>query len=181
MSLFEILMRTPLVLGGLVLLRVWARTSEVPGGYAIFRRLPLLARPVVIAALIVGWLQLLGAAVLPVFPAVWLWRLFGFPLFAVGVALAIWGKLTLKANWAPGDSRSLIAGGAFGFCRHPIYFGGFLAAVGAEIALGSALMLLAIPGFFVLRAAVMSEERMLVDVFGDDYRRYMRTVPRFGI
>lgn len=174
--------------GALALLFTWARSWEIPGVYALFARFPTLAWLLTIGVIALSWAQVLGILVLPLFLAIWAWRIFGFPLFVAGIAFAVWGVLTLRA-WGSAGRGTVIrngirlnpTGGPFGFCRHPIYLGWFLAALGAEIMLGSALVILAIPGFFILRIIVRIEEEVLLELLGKDYRWYMRIVPRFGI
>jgi protein-S-isoprenylcysteine O-methyltransferase Ste14 len=75
--------------------------------------------------------------------------------------------------------QQLVTGGAYGFVRHPIYLGVFL------IWLGLALSFLSLLVFFITVLYVIpiyvlymrSEERMMIDGFGDAYRRYCQTVP----
>lgn len=176
----EIVIRILFLLGGLTLLAVWRKTGETPGGYVLFKHLSLKARAVVTLAIVVGGLQFVGVGVGTFYMP--FERVLGLLIFCFGMGLAAWGKLTLGSNWDPREeSRPLITRGAYRLCRHPIYLGGYLAAVGVEIALGSVLALLAIPGLFVLRAAVISEEEMLIAHFGEEYRDYQRRVQRFII
>ena len=176
----EIAVRILFLLGGLTLLAVWRKTGETPGGYVLFKHLSLKARVAVTLAIVVGGLQFVGVGVGTFYMP--FERVLGLLIFCGGIALGAWGKLTLGPNWDPSeDSRPLVTWGAYDLCRHPIYLGGYLAAVGAEIALGSILALLAIPGLFVLRAAAISEEEMLIAHFGEEYRDYRRRVRRFVI
>lgn len=178
----EIAVRVLFLLGGLALLVAWRRTGETPGGYVLFKRLSFRAGVIVILVLFVGTLQLLGVKIGVFLPEELLDQVVGLVLFWLGIGLAAWGKLTLGPNWDPlREKRPLITRGVYRLCRHPIYLGGFLTAVGAEIALGSILFLLAIPGFFVLRAAAISEEKLLTEYLGDEYRNYQWRVRRFII
>jgi protein-S-isoprenylcysteine O-methyltransferase Ste14 len=178
----EIVVRILFLLGGLALLAVWRKTSETLGGYVLFKCLSRKARALVGLAVLCGTLQLFGVKIGVLFPKTLADTVIGLALFGFGVGLATWGKLTLGSNWDPHkEKRPVIAWGAYRFCRHPIYLGGFLAAVGAEIALGSILFLLAIPGFFVLRAAAISEENLLIGCLGGEYRDYQWKVRRFLI
>ncbi|EJL30542.1 methanethiol S-methyltransferase [Novosphingobium sp. AP12] len=66
--------------------------------------------------------------------------------------------------------------------RHPLYSGFFLAFWATPLMTAGHLLLAAALSVFML-VAIRLEERDLVDVFGDDYRRYRTTtgmlVPRF--
>lgn len=170
-----------LFLGVLILDVIWVvHGFEEVGAYVFYERLSSRAKKVVLLAILAGVLQILGVKIGVLYAEAIALRVFGLLVYSAGIALAIRGKMTLGRNWDPKtESRPLITWGAYHLCRHPIYLGGFLAAVGAEIALGSILVLLAIPGLFVLRAAAISEEEMLLGHFGEEYRDYQRRVKRF--
>jgi len=66
--------------------------------------------------------------------------------------------------------------------RNPMYVGGILFLAGLSIALASSWMLvMTILSAFVLHFGVVKrEERYLTAKFGEPYRRYMASVPRYG-
>jgi protein-S-isoprenylcysteine O-methyltransferase Ste14 len=68
----------------------------------------------------------------------------------------------------------LVRGGFYRFIRHPVYAGIYLALVAWPIAYGaplSALLTIVIIGV-ALRREVVREENMLIERYGDEYRRY---------
>jgi len=73
--------------------------------------------------------------------------------------------------------------GVYRFSRHPIYFGGFLLFLGIGIACASWLFILFALAWMILwLIAVPSEERDVIEKYGDTYREYMKRTPRwFGI
>ncbi len=102
--------------------------------------------------------------------------------FWVGVPLVVGGELL--RIWSAGyltKLSCLVTAGPFAMCRNPLYVGSFL------ICLGYLMMcqrldafIIGIILFWVLHgAAVVYEERMLTEKFGDDFKDYCKAVPRF--
>jgi len=76
------------------------------------------------------------------------------------------------------ERPEVIRKSVFGLVRHPIYLGEILLYLGflaLNISLAAAVVWLLAIGF--LHYFSRHEERLLIDRFGDDYRRYMREVP----
>ncbi|HVE83258.1 MAG TPA: isoprenylcysteine carboxylmethyltransferase family protein [Myxococcales bacterium] len=107
----------------------------------------------------------------------------------LGAALIIAG--TLLVTWAVVAFRSwrllptidaeheLCTAGPFRFVRHPIYLALDLLGIGSAIWVGTPLVIASV-AFFVLGGDLRarSEERALLQAFGDRYRSYMRQVRR---
>lgn len=99
----------------------------------------------------------------------------GLPLVALGEAIRVWasGYLTKLSG--------LVTAGPFAICRNPLYVGSFLISLGYfvmcnrwDVLIGGIVL------FWVLHgAAVIYEERLLVEKFGEDFAEYCRNVPRF--
>ena len=72
--------------------------------------------------------------------------------------------------------------GIFAHLRNPMYVGMGLAVIGIVIAFAFEWTLFAlIVGALVMHfGVVLREERYLERKFGDDYRRYKQSVPRYG-
>lgn len=99
-------------------------------------------------------------------------------LAALGVALHAWSALTLRKWW---DGNALCVTGPFRWFRHPMY-----AAWATFILPAAALWLdswICLAGLVVVHAAwhriVAPEERMMLALFGDEYRRYAAVTGRF--
>jgi protein-S-isoprenylcysteine O-methyltransferase Ste14 len=111
----------------------------------------------------------------------------------VSLVLASWGLwYNLRANlvfrltntpflpWQP--TRVIAAKDIYARTRNPMYQGFFLIVLGIAVVFridGAVLML--IPAALLLHyGVVLREERYLARRFGDSYRHYMSTVPRYG-
>lgn len=106
----------------------------------------------------------------------------GVGLTALGVAFAIWARVTLGKNWSGAvvtvkERHELVTRGPYAFVRHPIYSGFLLAALGTVMTngdlgglIGFALMVLA----FALR--IPREERFMTEQFPADYPSYKKRV-----
>jgi protein-S-isoprenylcysteine O-methyltransferase Ste14 len=118
------------------------------------------------------------AAVLPV--------LLGLVLIAAGLALWVWtvrllariGQGTL-APWDP--TRRLVVEGPYRYARNPMITAVSAVLLGEAAAFGSSALLIWWVAFLAVNCAyfVSVEEPGLVRRFGDEYRDYMRNVPRW--
>ncbi len=141
--------------------------------------------------LLVGgfWLLFGGAApwpwfyfrMLPAVPVIW-WT--GLVLTAVGVAIAIWARLSLGSNWSGTvtlkEGHELIRKGLYRQIRHPIYTGILLGAIGSGMIQGELRDLL---GFFVLFCSLFikakREEAFLFQEFGSNFTEHQRHTGMF--
>ena len=105
-------------------------------------------------------------------------RCVGVLLIGFGLFLHMWTFFTLK-NWWQKDQ--LCIGGPFRYFRHPMY-----AAWVSFISMGVALMLNSWAYVFwsvalhpIWHLLARREEKIVVDAFGDQYRRYAATTGRF--
>ena len=109
-------------------------------------------------------------------------RLVGIVAVIAAGLLAMWGLRSIGGEMASqAEVRAdteLVTGGAFGLVRHPLYLSILLLWAGASIALGSWFMaastIVLVPPFI---ARSRLEEELLVEHFGDAYRRYQDRVP----
>jgi protein-S-isoprenylcysteine O-methyltransferase Ste14 len=117
-------------------------------------------------------------------PSPWLRGLGG--VLAVGaIALAIWGRRTMKAAGTNVDpslpALAIVSGGPFAFTRNPLYLALIVlfTAIGLALADPSFLVFL-LPLTLVLQfGVVLREERYLDAKFGDVYRGYKARVRRW--
>jgi protein-S-isoprenylcysteine O-methyltransferase Ste14 len=101
----------------------------------------------------------------------------------VGLALAVGGAVTLRANYSSTvlirEGHELVDRGLYRFVRHPIYLGALLVVLGLPLATSSWIalppMLLLIP---LILYRIRIEERLLLEEFGEEYRSYMRRTRR---
>lgn len=99
-----------------------------------------------------------------------------------GLALVLWTLLSwrqLFVGHAVLGDQELVTGGAYGLVRHPVYLGAIVIWSGLSLCFLSAVAA-AITTLYVLPAYLLyarSEEAMMLESFGDEYRRYRREVP----
>ena len=91
-----------------------------------------------------------------------------------GEAIRVWAAGTIH------KTKHVTTAGPYARIRHPLYFGSFFVALGYCCMSGHwSSFLVIMPLFFLFHgAAVWMEERTLSQVFGEEYRRYMRQVGR---
>ena len=109
----------------------------------------------------------------------WEALLFLFGLILVGIATV--GRLWCGLYISGRKSSQLVIHGPYSASRNPLYFFSFLGAIGLGLATEMITLALVLSfSFFLSYQAVMrSEERFLEDKFGDSFRSYCATVPRF--
>ena len=130
-----------------------------------------------------GWL---GTRFVPASESV---ALIGVLLTAAGVAIAIWARWHLGANWSGvvtlKEGHELIRSGPYRTIRHPIYTGILLAFLGTAIALGEVRGLLAVAiAWLSFYAKARREESLLTQEFGERFAEHQRRtgmfLPRFS-
>jgi protein-S-isoprenylcysteine O-methyltransferase Ste14 len=145
---------------------------------------PLLALAAIVLGLAIDhWLPLDALAALLSWPVR---VIVGVLLFAGSAALGVPALLAFRAAgthvepWKP--ATVLVTGGIFRRLRNPMYVAIVLFLLGLAILLASDGMLLTtlvlVPVLHL--GVVRREERYLEVKFGDAYRRYRDTVPRYG-
>ncbi len=108
----------------------------------------------------------------------------GLVLAVAGVALCVWAKVHLKTNFTVTlgikEDHALITSGPYALVRHPIYTGFLLQFLGGALLYdsGATLLLLFLPFVAWFYWQSFAEEKLLVDRFGEAYRRYRATTGR---
>lgn len=108
----------------------------------------------------------------------------GLVMVILGIILLVWARRAIQGQFTGHlqiqPEHRLVQDGPYRFVRHPAYLGYLLLALGigigysSLIAIGAVIVLL-LPGL-VYRLRV--EEELLVEAFGEDYRRYARRTRR---
>ncbi len=88
---------------------------------------------------------------------------------------------TTVSPLSPSSATTLVTDGVFGVTRNPMYVGMLLLLLGFVLWLGAISSLAMVIAFFALldRNQIPTEERSLLDIFGDNYRTYCKRVPRW--
>lgn len=125
-----------------------------------------------------GWL---AARFVPASPAVeWI----GVLLTAAGVAVALWARWHLGANWSGvvtlKEGHELIRTGPYRTIRHPIYAGILLAFLGTAVAMGEVRGLLAVAiAWLSFYWKARREESFLTQEFGPGFAEHRRHTGMF--
>jgi protein-S-isoprenylcysteine O-methyltransferase Ste14 len=105
------------------------------------------------------------------------------PIVMAGLVIYAVGFMLYAAAWitvAISGGGKVLSNGPFRFSRHPIYMSSAIIFAGAGFASGSYLYLglSLLVGFTHLQNAI-AEERICLEVYGDEYRRYMAATSRW--
>ena len=114
-------------------------------------------------------------------------RYVGMAIFAIGLVLILLpmfvfrskGKVKKEDDWT--ETSILVDTGIYSVIRHPLYLGWLLMYV--ALVLWSQHWLTIIVGVLGMICVYMisrREDQRLVEKFGDNYKRYMRSVPRMN-
>lgn len=159
--------------------------TEVRDNAGVIAPPPLIALAAVLLGLALDWL--LPAYVLTVLLSFWERVVIAVILIGAGAALAIpalRGFRSAGTHVEPWKASTvLVTGGVFGRLRNPMYVGLTLLLAGLSIFLASDWMLVMTIVFMpvIHFGVVKREERYLEAKFGDAYRAYKASVPRYGI
>jgi len=101
----------------------------------------------------------------------------GFILIVISGVGRIWASAYISGL----KSKKVIDYGPYSITRNPLYFFSLLGFIGAGLVFGS----LIITSLLILTFAIthipiiLYEEEKLIELFGDEYREYIKRVPRF--
>lgn len=120
------------------------------------------------------WSTLLGMGELGMFISM----LLGYALLFIGIGIFIQGWREL---YSARQKNQLVTTGLYHYVRHPQYTGLFLGLFGEGIVHWPTLFSVAIFPIIVLAYFLLarSEERKVLEQFGDEYRAYQARVPMF--
>jgi len=146
---------------------------------------PLIATVTVVLGLLLD--RVLPAYLLATVLTFWERVVIGALLAIAGGALALAAERRFKAAgtnvppWKP--ALHLATSGIYTRLRNPMYVGLMLLVAGIGLAFGSDwTLVLLVPTALVLHyGVVLREERYLEAKFGEEYRRYMTSVPRWWL
>ncbi len=159
--------------------------TEVRDNAGVIAPPPLIALAAVVLGLALDWL--LPAYVLTVLLSYWERVFIAVILIGAGAALAIPALRGFRSAGTHAEpwkaSTVLVTGGVFGRLRNPMYVGLTLLLAGLSIFLASDWMLVMTIVFMpvIHFGVIRREERYLEAKFGDAYRAYKASVPRYGI
>ena len=106
--------------------------------------------------------------------------LVGIPLALIGGLLVYWGVTALGMRNTAGLEDGLVASGAYRFTRNPQYLGDIILFIGLSVVANSPLLWIThLLVILVFVAAPLAEEPWLEAKYGDAYREYKRSAPRF--
>ncbi len=79
------------------------------------------------------------------------------------------------------EATALVTSGAFRFSRNPMYLGMVFVLLGTALIVGTGAGLLVAPVFMLIiqYRFILDEERMMRDVFGEEFEEYRRRVRRW--
>jgi protein-S-isoprenylcysteine O-methyltransferase Ste14 len=103
----------------------------------------------------------------------------GLIIGAIGLGIACWARYLLGRNWSLSvqkkENHELIANGPYQWVRHPIYTGLLLLFTGTALIVGDYRGILAILIIFIsFWIKLRKEEKLLMEVFGEDYVSYTK-------
>jgi len=107
----------------------------------------------------------------------------GTPWFYIGLIVYVGGcipYIIATIDFAATPLDEPIVSGVYRISRNPLYLFSALILLGIGIAGASWLMILLVILFIVVNhSTVLAEERFCSEKYGEPYRTYMRTVPRY--
>jgi protein-S-isoprenylcysteine O-methyltransferase Ste14 len=97
------------------------------------------------------------------------------------IVLAGVGRIWSSAYISGFKSGKVVKDGPYSMMRNPLYFFSFLGFIGVGLVFGSFFISFLLVAIFLIThlPTIKYEEKKLEELFGDEYREYFKTTPRF--
>jgi protein-S-isoprenylcysteine O-methyltransferase Ste14 len=110
--------------------------------------------------------------------------LLSLPLLALNLLIGLASLRDLGDSWRVGvldqQRTTLVHSGIYRYSRNPYFLSYLLMFTGYTLLLQNTILLaLSLLGFALIHMMIRREERYLLDVHGDDFRRYCQRTPRY--
>ncbi|HEY9087887.1 MAG TPA: isoprenylcysteine carboxylmethyltransferase family protein [Anaerolineaceae bacterium] len=108
----------------------------------------------------------------------------GAVITAAGILLFWWTHFTLGRNWSPFLQMNLHARfvqvGPYRWVRHPMYLSVIITGIGVTLLTANWLVgvVFLLPALYSAAVRIPAEEKLLLGVFGDNYRAYQQRTAR---
>ena len=109
-------------------------------------------------------------------------NIIGLLLLFIGIIGRLYATLYIGGMKNSGsDGNSFISDGIYSVCRNPLYFFSFIALLGILFLKGQLILVAIIAVIFLIiyRFTILSEEKFLSDKFGESYKEFLKSTPRF--
>ena len=106
-----------------------------------------------------------------------LWNISGMILMVLGAMGRIWASLFIEGH----KTKKVISDGPYSIIRHPLYLFSLMIILSLFFAIKSVFIGLYLLTMFILFhiPTLLNEERVLTELYGEDYVHYKKRVPRF--
>ena len=106
-----------------------------------------------------------------------LWNISGMILMVLGAIGRIWASLFIEGH----KTKKVISDGPYSIIRHPLYLFSLMIILSLFFAIKSVFIGLYLLTMFILFhiPTLLNEERVLTELYGEDYVHYKKRVPRF--
>ena len=114
-----------------------------------------------------------------IFKSTFTFHIVGSIITVAGLLGALWARTVLGRNWSGyvtyKENHELVTNGPYKFVRHPIYLSILLMLLGTFVYTGIDFVLgMIIIASFVFITRVFKEEKIMIELFGDRYKDYMK-------
>ena len=113
---------------------------------------------------------------------IWL-EIFGSILLVLFTIFTLWSRIALGKMWSGNaqikENHKLRTEGPYSVTRHPIYTGMLGMLLGTNLIFGFGYsFILFIYVFIIFKVKINSEEKLLLETFGEEYKDYQRRTPQ---
>lgn len=99
--------------------------------------------------------------------------------FLVGAILVLWAQNTTALVYTGSEKTKFFGNGPYKFLRNPTHLGMVLLVTGYTAVSGSVIFLgVTVIGYIISNKFFREYELLLIEHFGDDYKKYQREVPK---